>query len=1020
MADDPDKFVKLPRIESVDDRIRASEKFPRIRDAELMNLKMKKELKQKIADRDFQRELARKEREKYGNKTPPGTPKEKKLMIEEDYIEKDFFSYHVMNEDPEMSKYLDYDGLVFPKPYEVVKLPPEFIDKLWVSGFMDRANRDGVKKMKEEQKKMAKIRQRKFDKPIKEEDEEYIPLRLASDPVDDSEERAAADRAKKAQQKLADLMKGAEAAKEKKQQKGLLDDSDDEDDEQGSIGGDISVLSSNPSVATEKVELSEEQKAIRDKQEADEIERKKRREMEEKRKQDEKERIAAIPKVFRPYLNQIYEKSRNLEKEAAAASLTAAEAATKMEREQSISFLSQDLDFVFDRERQEHVAAARIQKSWKKIGRLRPWKDIVKFMLAARTIQRIAKGMITRKWVARWYNTRNLTIGCVQAVYRGYVVRKYLKPKLANELVCIIKIQKIIRGKFGRLKSLRVKYRIASSHIQALWRGVTARAKSDRVWLNKVVVPIQTMVRAKLARGGLDNTRAEWAAAALRIQKRFRCYVSRQKVGNMLRRRENEYRMDNISMLTSDGEHIQEKIEKMIRRLLRRDFQGKAADTLAKMLNGMRDIYDQENNMVEMTRQMEILSPRAITQGYYQELKRNKIELRTKLTEAKTNLIFKVVPKVLEVDHLVETNMLDIENVAAHRASITVFRDAEYTEKRERSYQRELLYRQRVKRQAIAEERRRWQVKFYTPDGKPDKKRRPGRPWDPSIFAGLDKDTYSASNVDIFADMPDSNKTKPGSEESIKQTMNTMSLQTYLTEVNAYEEMLQPITNIMQNNMGAPVGKPAPEDLGWGEEGKKMAPAVWKSGAVPASWHRPLSPGGTTAITSTELLAMQTKAAEEAEIAQALQWEKEEEEERLAAEEEERKEREEEERFAKLTGRDPAATKSRWGKLKSATVTTGALRSLSKNKVAPPRKLDPKAAAAKRKLAQLREAAEADRRREVARDRHNNREKRRLKKLQKKADLPPVTIPWALLDALDGAKKAFESEKAFMEHNHKI
>ena len=43
-----------------------------------------------------------------------------------------------------------------------------------------------------------------------------------------------------------------------------------------------------------------------------------------------------------------------------------------------------------------------------------------------------------------------------------------------------------------------------------------------------------------------------------------------------------------------------------------------------------------------------------------------------------------------------------------------------------------------------------------------------------------------------------------------------------------------------------------------------------------------------------------------------------------------------------------------------------------------------------------------------------------LSKLQKKADLPPVTIPWALLDALDGAKKAFESEKAFMEHNHKI
>jgi len=53
--------------------------------------------------------------------------------------------------------------------------------------------------------------------------------------------------------------------------------------------------------------------------------------------------------------------------------------------EQVTTFLSSDLDFVFDRERQEHEAAKRIQHSWKKIGRLRPWKNIIKNMLAART-----------------------------------------------------------------------------------------------------------------------------------------------------------------------------------------------------------------------------------------------------------------------------------------------------------------------------------------------------------------------------------------------------------------------------------------------------------------------------------------------------------------------------------------------------------------------------------------------------------------------------------------------------------
>eukprot|EP00605_Chrysophyceae_sp_TOSAG23-4_P001582 GSChrysophyteH1.ASY1.ANO1.1737.1 assembled CDS len=959
MADDPDKFVKLPRIETVDDRIRASEKFPNIRKAEIATIKKKEALRKKIEERDLQRKKAAEERKKYGNETPPGSPKERKSLVEEDYIEKDFFSYHQMNDDPEMSKYLEYDGLVFPKPYEVTKLPPEFIDKLWVSGFMDRANRDGPKKVKEEQKKMAKTRMRKFDKPPREEEEDYTPLRLASDVVDDSAERAAAEVAAKAQAKLEELMKGQPAKKKKK----ALMDSDSDSDNEGrtvhSLGEEISVLSSVASVSPQKEELSEEQKAARDKQAADEVERKRRQELEAKRIADEKARIAAIPKVFKPYLDQILEKKRNLEKEAKEQAMSVAAAAALKEREQSISFLSMDLDYVFDRERQEHEAAARIQKSWKKIGRLRPWKNIVENMLAARTIQRMAKGFITRKWVARWYNTRNLTIGCVQALYRKYISNKELFPRQARDWASAIQIQRIIRGKFGRLKSARTKYRIAASHIQALWRGVTARAKSDRAWLNKVVVPIQTLVRGFLARGGLHVMRAEIDAAALVIQKRFRCYRSRQIVGNMLRHRESEYRMDNIAQLTSDGEHIQERIEKMIRRLLRKDFQGQASATLAKMLDGMREIYDQENIMVNINREMEILSPRAITQGYYQELEKNKIDLRNKLTAAKTRLIFSLVPKVCEIDHLVEANMTDIETVAASRAQVSTFRDAEYAERRERTYQRELLYRARKKRQAIAEERRRWTVRFYTSDGKPDKRRRPGRPWDPSCFAGAEKDTYSSASVDIKAEMPDSNKTKPGSEESIKQTLNTMSLQTYLSEVNAYEQMLNPITEIMQNNMGAPIGKPAPQDLGWGPEGKKLAPAVWKSGAVPASWHRPLSPGGTTAI-------------------------------------------------------------RRWGKVKAAQKAGGALARVQKEAAAKRSKNEARAQAARRKLEQLREQAEVDHRRELARERFERSEKRRLKKLQKKADLPPVTIPWALLDALDGAKKSFENEKAFMDYNHKI
>ena len=70
------------------------------------------------------------------------------------------------------------------------------------------------------------------------------------------------------------------------------------------------------------------------------------------------------------------------------------------------------------------------------------------------------------------------------------------------------------------------------------------------------------------------------------------------------------------------------------------------------------------------------------------------------------------------------------------------------------------------------------------------------------------------------------------------------------------------------------------------------------------------------------------------------------------------------------------------------------------------------------RLKSLRDAAEAERRREIAREKKEEGERRRIAKAKKK--LPPVSIPWNLLDALEGEKKKFENEKAYMELHHKI
>lgn len=147
----------------------------------------------------------------------------------------------------------------------------------------------------------------------------------------------------------------------------------------------------------------------------------------------------------------------------------------------------------------------------------------------------------------------------------------------------------------------------------------------------------------------------------------------------------------------------------------------------------------------------------------------------------------------------------------------------------------------------VAYERRKWQVLFYTSDGKPDKKRRPGKEWDPSVYAGAEKMVYSGGNgVNLMSHIKNGEILKPGTNESVEKSINNLALQTYLEEVNHYEQLLNPITDILAKTMGGPPKHAQPEDLGWGEEGKKLAPALLGIGAVPQRWERPLSPGGTT------------------------------------------------------------------------------------------------------------------------------------------------------------------------------
>lgn len=150
--------------------------------------------------------------------------------------------------------------------------------------------------------------------------------------------------------------------------------------------------------------------------------------------------------------------------------------------------------------------------------------------------------------------------------------------------------------------------------------------------------------------------------------------------------------------------------------------------------------------------------------------------------------------------------------------------------------------RRNAKRLSVAEERRKWQVRYYTSDGKPDKRRRPGRPWDRSVYANADKATYSSgTNVDLLAfnhihdQMKEEDKKIRSAHESASDAVNKVSLNTYLDQMRVYEQLLQPIQNILSEHAGV-MAQPDPkkyEQMGYGQLGHEYANALIGLGVEP-------------------------------------------------------------------------------------------------------------------------------------------------------------------------------------------
>ena len=389
-------------------------------------------------------------------------------------------------------------------------------------------------------------------------------------------------------------------------------------------------------------------------------------------------------------------------------------------------FSFSNLEKLFEVQRIENAAAALIQSRWRGVRYRLAWKRAVYYNKLVCRIQKYERGMVVRKWVADWYMTRIKIVTNWQAHTRRYLSNLHLRAFWIVEKQMAIKIQKTFRGFAGRKVYLLKLKNIMATRIQTMWRGVVGRSKADIYWLNRACLPLQKAARRFLAYKCYNSIKTEKHAAALVIQKRFRSWKSRCKLGNALVEREMNSRMSYIRMLTSEDELCQEKLMKMVARLNKNNLKFKAENAMRKLLALREKIRRKENDLIELRRQLDLCTPRSKEQGWATELSKNSIDIRDQITSMKVQYLFELSEDVNTHEENLEQQVQEIERLSIIRVAVSDWKEQEYEERRHFSYKDDINHHRKLRARAVADERRRWQVCYYSRDGKPDKRRRPG------------------------------------------------------------------------------------------------------------------------------------------------------------------------------------------------------------------------------------------------------------------------------------------------------
>ncbi|CAM9395212.1 unnamed protein product, partial [Hapterophycus canaliculatus] len=398
---------------------------------------------------------------------------------------------------------------------------------------------------------------------------------------------------------------------------------------------------------------------------------------------------------------------------------------------------SEGLEAVFRRNREERAAASRIQRLYKHYYRRKRFMQMTSQLQGVVKIQALARGVIARRFVAEWYARRSVMVLAWQNIIRRMLSNIQWSRRLARERAAASRIQATARARAARRKSRSARANLAALRIQCLWRGSVDRARVDRQWLGALATRVQGLVRVMVAKRVVGRMRRIRNTAARSIQRSFRGTVARKAMVGLIWARSMGRRLDFLRVLAAEEEWERENMEITQRRSRRMKLEERLEAAVEIEAAAHAAVFELESNEQELKTQRMMLSPRALQQGWKEELDSNIGQHKEWITKRKLEAVFEGSFPARELEEELRRRDGLLSERRQQAARLARWRDTEMKEifdreARKRFDDQHLQNRRKACCRLVADEKRKWAVNHVTLSGKPDKlkARRRSRPWE--------------------------------------------------------------------------------------------------------------------------------------------------------------------------------------------------------------------------------------------------------------------------------------------------